>query len=231
MSIWYQLNVTAMSANGAAVAKFFNLDNSMSDVRTDTFEFSFGGKNAPSLTLRKIMEQNPDLIFLINQNIECDTRQWFLMRFDPATAEQQMIRIQDFGAAENKLNKKILEEYTKELPTLPVKHLEGQKGFEDFRWTMFFNFEKADAMLKHSQDYKEMVNPFEHFKIKTYVLEYEFYGSKEWDGPMPITRLNERKKKLASIPEITNIIVREAGSNACIGPQDLEFDNAPLDEE
>lgn len=230
MSIWYQLNVTAMAANKTAVAKFFNLDDSWEDVRTDTFEFSFGGKNAPSITIRKLMEQNPDLIFLINQNIECDTRQWFLMRFDQTTAEQQVIRIQDFGSFENKISKKILEEYTKEFPNLPVKHLEGQKGFEDFRWTMFFNFEKAADFLKHSQDYKEMVNPYEFLKVKTYVLEYKYCGSKEWEGPYPIAQLNERKNKLSSAPEVSNIIVREAGSNAGIEPQDLEFDNDPLDE-
>ncbi len=161
MSIWYHLDVTAIAENKTAVAKFFNLKDSWDEVRTDCFEFSFGGKNAPSLHLYTIMEQNPDLIFLIKQSIECDTVQWFLMRFDKESGKQQRILIQDFGCAIQQINKKVLEEYTKEFPTLPEKHLSFEPGFEEFRWRMFLNdFSKAASMLNRAAEYEEMVVPF-----------------------------------------------------------------------
>ncbi len=158
MSIWYDLEVTAIAENKTAVAKFFNLDDSWEDVRTDHFTFSFGGKNAPSLTLHKIMEKNPDLIFLINQSVECNTSQWFLMRFDQVSGKQQLVFVQDSGDCNNEINKRILEEYTKENPTLPEKHFANQKGFEGFRWKMFFNdFKKCAAILNNAENYKVML--------------------------------------------------------------------------
>lgn len=157
MSVWYQLHVTAMAANKTAVAKFFNLEDSWEEVRTEHFDFSFGGKNAPSLALRKIMEQNPDLIFLIRQNVECDTCQWFLMRYDVISGKQQNIFVQDSGEYNNEINKKILEEYTKAYPSLPAKHFANQKGYEGFRWEMFFDFNNAAAMLNRAEEYKEML--------------------------------------------------------------------------
>src|SRR5271154_334384 len=109
MSVWYQLNVTAIAADKAAVAKFFNLKDSWEDVRTDSFEFSFGGKNAPSLTLKKIVQQNPDLIFLVEQQVEVDTVEWFITRFDTVSNEQQFFWIQNFGSVVNAVSKKVLE--------------------------------------------------------------------------------------------------------------------------
>lgn len=158
MSIWYHLDVTAMAADKKAVAKFFNLEDSWEEVRTSWFEFSFGGKNAPSLHLRKIMEKNPDLIFLVKQSIECETVQWFLMRFDRASGKQQNIFVQDIGPWNNQINKKILEEYSKEYPSLPAKHFAKEEGFESFRWSMFFNFEQAADMLNRADQYGEMID-------------------------------------------------------------------------
>jgi uncharacterized protein YutD len=209
MSIWYQTSVTCLAANKTAVAKFFNLSDSFDDVRTDSFGFSFGGKNGPSLRLSKMMEQNPDLIFLINENIE-DTEQWFLMRFDELLKEQQYIRIQDFGAVENKLNKKILEAYEKELPGLPLKHLNGKEGYEGFRWKMFFNdFNKTAVMLRQYADYKEMVNPYAHYGVKMYIVEGEYEGHKDWQGPFPLEKAERVKEKYSKQEGVTNMIVRE----------------------
>ena len=159
MSVWYQLNITALAANETAVAKFFGLDASREDVRTDSFEFSFGGKNGPSLHLAKIMEQNPDLIFLVKESIEGDTVQWFLMRFDKNSGTQQSIYIQDSGSYTNQINKRILEAYTQKYPILPAKHFAYEKGYEGFRWTMFFNdFDMAALMLNQADQYQEMIS-------------------------------------------------------------------------
>lgn len=226
MSIWYQVKVHAIARDKSAVAKFFGLDDDYKDVRTDMFEFSFGGKNAPSLTLRKIVERNPGLIFLAEQHVECDTVEWFLTRWDVDTNQQQFFWIQDFGEVTNKISKKVLEEYEKKNPELTVKHLAGKKGFEDFRWTMFFNdFDKMVEMLNHAEEYKEMVNPWSHFGVKNYLLEYECnYGTegeeswhKEWQGPHPIDTINrikddmENRVKEGRMAEgtIKNITVRE----------------------
>lgn len=209
MSIWYHLDVTAIGVDRKAVAKFFNLDPE-TDVRTDVFRFSFGQKNAPGLRLGKIVEQNPDIIFLVQQSVEVDTNQWWIERFDKIPNQHQFILIQDFGAVENKINKRIAEEYEKELPGLTMKHLNGQKGYEEFRWSTFFNdFGKAATMLRQAEDYKETVNPYKHFNIKTYVIEFEYDGHKDWQGPLPLGEINSIQERISKIPEITNISVRE----------------------
>jgi len=164
MSIWYHLDVTAISADKAAVAKFFHLRDSWEDVRTEMFEFSFGGRNAPGLTLHKIMEQNPDLIFLIKQEIEVDTEQWFLMRFDAATGTQQSVFIQDSGEWNNEINKKISEDFAKENPSLPADHWLYKRGNEKHRWKGFFgDFNKSATILSQASQYKEMLP--HHFEV------------------------------------------------------------------
>lgn len=223
MSIWYQLEVTALAKSKSPVAKFFGLDDDYKDVRTDRFQFSFGGKNAPSLTLKKIVEKNPDLIFLVKQEVEVDTVEWFVTRWDSVKNEQQFFWIQDFGSVTNKVSKKVLEQYHKEFGETTIKHLNGQKGFEDFRWEYFFgNFDQTAEMLNHAEEYREMVNPWAYFNIKTYVVEYECnYGDKddpswhkEWQGPHPAGKIESIKEKIASYvkegrAEIRNINVKE----------------------
>lgn len=222
MSIWYHLDVTAISKDQAAVAKFFGLKDSWEDVRTDRFEFSFGGKNAPSLTLRKIVEQNPDLVFLVKQSVECDTVEWFLTKFDSKSNQQQFFWIQSFGSVENKISKKLLEEYHKDRPKWLEAHLEGKKGQENFLWDLFISdFDKAADILNHAEEYKEMVNPWTHFNVKSYVLEYECkYGDeyhKEWQGPHPMGKIESIKEDFARYvregkleeSDIRNINIRE----------------------
>lgn len=221
MSIWYQLEVTAIAKDKSAVAKFFGLDNDYKDVRTDRFQFSFGGKNGPSLRLAKLVEQNPDLIFLVKQEIECDTVEWLITRWNINSNQQQFLLIQDFGPVSNKISKKVLEEYHKEFGETTIKHLNGERGFEDFRWESFFgDFDQSAEMLNHAEDYKEMINPWEHFNVKTYMLEYECnYGSKdeprfikERQGPHSMGKIESIKEKFARYGEegnIKNISVRE----------------------
>ena len=220
MSIWYHCEVTAIAANKTAVAKFFNLDDDYKDVRTDTFQFSFGGKNAPSLTLKKIVQQNPDLIFLCKQDIEGSTIEWFLTRFDVKSNEQQFFWIQDFGDVVNRVSKKSLEDYVKSMPGHTLKILNGEKG-HDFRWSYVYgDFDKAAEALNHAEEYKEMVNPWKHHNIKTYIVEYECnYGCegeeswhKEWHGPVPIAQADAFQTKLTNLPnakDIKNVSVRE----------------------
>lgn len=222
MSIWYQLKVHAIAKGRAAVAKFFGLDDDWKDVRTDMFEFSFGGKNAPSLTLKKIVQQNPDLIFLVEQHVECDTVEWFVTKWDSTKNEQQFFWIQDFGNVVNKVSKKLLEEYDAYSHELTMKHLEGRKGFENFRWTQFLNdFDELADRLNRAEEYQEMVNPWAHFGVKTYLAEYECdYGCKE-DGPFwhkehqgPMSKgaldaLQDRFAKMIAEGTLRNLTVRE----------------------
>lgn len=221
MSIWYDLDVKAIAKDKTAVAKFFNLDDDYKDVRTDRFEFSFGGKNAPSLTLRKVVQQNPDLVFLVKQSIECDTVEWFITNFDVSKNEQQLILIQDFGSVTNKVSKKLLEEYHEKYPRWLNNHLEGKKGQENFLWDSFItDFDRAVGMLNHSEEYKERVNPWKHFNVKNYIIEYECnYGTKdepmwhkEWQGPHPVGKIESIKEKFNSRSEeieIRNLSIRE----------------------
>lgn len=163
MSVWYHLNVTAIASDTAAVAKFFNLKDHWEEVRTERFEFSFGGKNAPGLTFHKIMKQNPDLIFLVEQQIECDTVQWFIMRHDLASGQDQVIFIQDAGEYNNEINKKVVEDFNKKY-SLPPDHWMLQKGNEKHRWQMFFgNFADSALMLSNAAQYKEMLP--HHFEV------------------------------------------------------------------
>lgn len=165
MSVWYQLNVTAIAADKTAVAKFFNLKDSWEEVRTDAFEFSFGGKNAPGLTFRNITKQNPDLIFLVEQQVECDTVQWFLMRYDVASGKDQVIFVQDSGEYNNEVNKKIWEDFTKAHADLPADHWYFKKDRKNdkHRWRQVFgDFDKSALMLSQADQYQEML-PF-HFE-------------------------------------------------------------------
>lgn len=215
MSTWYQITCNVIADDKSSVAKFFNLDPN-EDVRTNSFEFSFGGKNGPSLRLGKIIEQNPGLIFINKMSIECDTVQWHVERFSPSTKAHQRILIQDFGSMQNKLSKKALEEYEKSMPGLAIKHLNGVKGYDEFRWSYLFNdFTNVAAKLDKAEEYKELVNPYKYFDIKTYILEYECEYSKEWQkewqGPYPMDKINALKDKLASYSDVEfkNINVRE----------------------
>lgn len=156
MSIWYQYDVEAMGDRNA-IGKFFNIDPEKDVHYIDRFEFSFGQKNGPGLRLNKIIELNSDLVFLVTQHIECDTVSYWLDRFDKSTDTFQHVYLYTDGPGTRKISKKALEEYTKELPSLPAKHIARQKGFEEFRWSMFIGLERATRMLAQADEYKEMV--------------------------------------------------------------------------
>lgn len=156
MSIWYQYSVTCLAEKPSDIAKFLGLSDH-NDVWTDRFSFSFGCKNSPGLRLEKIVERNPDLIFLVKEEIECDTVSWWIDGFDAATQTYQHIFIYTDGLATTEVNEKIFKEYEKEFPHMTAKHLAGIKGYENFRWTSFFNYQRADQMLKNYLEYQEMI--------------------------------------------------------------------------
>jgi hypothetical protein len=159
MSVWYHYDVEAIAVDKRAVAKFFNLDPE-TDVRVENFEFSFGQKSGAGMRLGKIVEQNPDIIFLVNESIESDTSNWWVERFDKITNEHQYIPLSTTGSYTTEINKRVLEEYTERFPNLPEKHFAGEKGYEEFRWSMFFNdFGKAASMLRRASQYQEMIMP------------------------------------------------------------------------
>lgn len=153
----------AIAKDKEATKKFFHFDGN-DDVTGwgDRFEINFGGNYGPSLNMRKMIQNNPDIIFLIKETIECDTTMWFLSRYDVNTSEFLNIRIQDVGSFETAYNKKILELYEKWAPGLAEKHFAKKEGFYEFRWTSFFSdFDTCASFLDRADEYKEMCHPMD----------------------------------------------------------------------
>lgn len=158
MSMWIQYDVTAFG-DCRAIGKFFKLDPENDIHYIDRFGFSFGQKNVPGMRFGKLVEQNPNLVFLVRQTTDYETT-WLLERFDTASNKTQQILVEQDGhyteGYPSSINKRILIEYTEEFPTLPAKHLARQKGFEEFRWKMFFDYGKISFMLSQADKYEEM---------------------------------------------------------------------------
>jgi hypothetical protein len=158
MSTWYQYNLHAIAVDTRAVANFFALPKG--DIHSEYFELSFGGKNGACLPIDLLIKDHPDIIWLIEQQVECDTENIWIQRYDNIVQENQAIHLESHGFMNNEVNKRLLEEYEKEHPGLSKKHLNGEKGYERFRWSMFFsNFSKAARILRQYKDYEEMTLP------------------------------------------------------------------------
>lgn len=175
MSVWYQHDVMAFG-NRQAIGKFFNLDPKDDVHAIEWFEFTFGQKNVPGLRLGKIIEQNPDLIFLVKESVEASVS-WWIERYNASNDKIDDIYLYTDGYATRKINKKILEEYEKEYSGLSAKHIAKQKGYEEFRWSMFFNFERAARMLANADQYKELVS----LPRSLGELERECYNDPNWE--------------------------------------------------
>lgn len=178
MSVWHWYEMTAIAKDKEATAKFFNFDSPKEDVTGygDRFKISFGGNYGPSLSMRKMIRNNPDLIFLIKESIECDTTIWFLSKFDTITATFKNIRIQDTGSFETAFNKKILEAYEKQSPGLAAKHFANVEGYHEFRWESFFSdYDQCLFYLDRVDEYKEMVHPTskEELELDKAGVDYE----------------------------------------------------------
>lgn len=155
MSVWYQYNLHAIAVDTRAVANFFGLPNK--DVYSEYFELSFGGKNGGCLPIDALVKDHPDIIWLIEQHVESDTENIWIQRYDNIVQENQAIHIESRGFINNEINKRLLDEYERAYPGLSKKHLDGQKGYENFRWNMFFSdFSKAAHILRQFRDYEEM---------------------------------------------------------------------------
>lgn len=152
MSIWVQYNVTALGSR-KAIGKFFNLDPEQDIHHIDQFEFSFGQKNIPGLRLDKLIEQNSDLVYLIEEEIECDST-FFLQRFDILSGKMQFVLINQSNSEFKfiKYNKRIMEEYEKQFPNLMEQHKNGRP----YEWRWFFNdYEKIVKILNAADQYKD----------------------------------------------------------------------------
>lgn len=162
MSIWVQYDVTAYG-DQKAIGRFFHLDPNEDIHCIDNFSFSFGQRNIPGLRFAKLVEQNPDLIFLVKENIEFD-EQIFLQRFDIVSKTHQIINIQERTDAvkDNIVNKKLLDEFTLLYPDLVRKHIMKISGFEEYRWSMVLrSFTNMATILSNADQYQEMVSPME----------------------------------------------------------------------
>ena len=136
MSTWYQHKITVLG-NQESIGKFFNLDPKEDIHYIDSFEFLFGQKNVPGLRLGKLIEQNPNLIFLVDTTVECYSYSLWIERFDIATSTHKCINVENWNehytpAGIYEYNKLLLEEYSKKYPTLSVKHFAREKGYESF---------------------------------------------------------------------------------------------------
>jgi hypothetical protein len=156
--MWAQYDIKALG-DRKAIGKFFSLDPEKDIHYIDSFEFSFGQKNIPGLRLGKLIEQNPDLIFLARQSTDYDVV-YALERFDQANNKLQRIFIERSAYGEyggNQLNKKLIEEYAQHFPYLMDKIKDGSRTYD---WSYFFNdFGKAADILSRADDYKEMTDP------------------------------------------------------------------------
>jgi hypothetical protein len=158
MSIWVQYNVTAFG-DEKSIGKFFKLDpNNINCI--DRFSFSFGQKNIPGLRIDKLIENNPDLIFLVKMSVEFD-QEISLQRFDSNTKQHQLVIIQDLDRQGNNLiNKKLADLFIESYPELFNKHLNQEKGFEEYRWEYILkDFHTMNDVLSNAVQYDEMIYP------------------------------------------------------------------------
>lgn len=153
MSIWYQYDVVAFG-DRHAIGKFFNLDGEKDIHYIDSFHFSFGQKNVPGLRLGKLIEQNPDLIFLVHQSTDFDDT-WYLHWAPKANEESKYLFLhQNVYGQGDEFSKNILEEYKKKFPYLMTQHYEGRR----YEWEMFVgSFENAASLLGKAEFYKDRV--------------------------------------------------------------------------
>lgn len=158
MSIWYQHDVIAMG-DRQAIGKFFNLDPEEDIHYIDNFDFSFGQKNVPGLRLGKLVEQNPDLVFLVKSFTDYDTTFW-LERFCVSENKHQSIFIargHHDAYAGIEVNTKLAKQYAERFPFLMDKI---QAGEREYNWRHFFvgvenPFRHAADMLSKADEYKE----------------------------------------------------------------------------
>lgn len=161
MSVWYHYDVTIIGNKREPLAKLFGLESD--DINTDNFEISFGRKNMPGMRLGKLIDQNPDLVFIVKESVE-NSVAWWVQKGD------KQILIEDSGDVIVEINKRVLDEYTKKYPYMMEKHREGRP----YEWKSFFyDYDKTVAMLDQADQYKEMISPMDQDDLDE--LEAETY--------------------------------------------------------
>lgn len=114
MSIWYQYTLIAKGSQ-EAIAKFFN--HRPEDIRSDSFEISFGCKNGPGLNINKIVKQNSELIFLIKEEDDYGSS-IYLDKFDTTKDKCLSVHLSrvDYGIEWVSYNSEMLDYYKKAFP-------------------------------------------------------------------------------------------------------------------
>lgn len=155
MSMWVGHDITAYG-DRQAIGKFFNLDPEQDIHYIDHFDFSFGQKNVPGLRLGKLIEQNPDLMFLIKQRTDYDVT-WIVERFNKLLDKREyvVVMMENFEFDGIKFNKLLLDKYNEEFPFFIEKH---KMRTVQYDWTRYFNFEKISEVLNNSVKYSEMID-------------------------------------------------------------------------
>jgi hypothetical protein len=150
MSTWYDYHITATGSK-ESIAKFFNIEPEKVN-HIDDFEFSFSAKNGAVPNLDEIEKKNPGLIFITQQNIESDTENWYLSKFDEKTQEHKYVAVEHCTGYDNQeFNKRILEKYMEEHP----KYKHG----DNIGWNYFLsNFELSSEILDHAHEYEQMIS-------------------------------------------------------------------------
>lgn len=170
MSVWYQYRITCYG-DEVAIAKFFKIKKEEVNF-IDSFDFSFGAKNGAVPSIDKLVENNPDLIFLTEQQIECDTVNWWLQRFDQTTSQIQSIPVMFHSYDDIEINKLLLEEYEQQFPYLMKQH---QKEGRPYEWKWFFgHYSRSSTFLSNHAKYQEM----------TFIMSAEDI---EFDSAEPVT--------------------------------------------
>jgi hypothetical protein len=149
MSTWYDYKITGYGSPNE-IGKFFNIDPS--DVNyLDSFTFSFGQKNGPGLRLEKVIKQNPGLVFLVVQSVECNPPTLWIEKYDPYSNEFQRILVE---SSDGELNKRLAQEYEKKFPYL-LKQI--RKG--EYNWDMFCSNSPIREYLRYADSFQEMIVP------------------------------------------------------------------------
>lgn len=178
MSIWYQYDIEVLAKDEQAISKFWGVDARASA----HFNFSFGAKNGPALDLGQLICNNPDLIFLIKEGVECSTY-WSLVRWDSDNNKVLEIPLSSvvvdmYPEPVFEINVKMIEDYKKKFPESIDNEIAKKYGFN---WSAFFSsFEIAADKLNRADEYsdfRELVsmddegldyqNDYSHFEDST----------------------------------------------------------------
>jgi hypothetical protein len=156
MSVWYDYKITAFG-HPNDIAKFFDLDPGDAHF-TESFDFSFGHKSGPGIRYEKIVKKNHNLVFLVQQSVECNPPTLWIEKYDPASNEFQRILIED----NQEINKRMLAEYEKQFPYLMEQHKNGRP----YDWNLFCHRAPLKEYLRYFDSFQQMICPISEDDIE-----------------------------------------------------------------